>query len=640
MPEGKELERLVNNCMQRKGWTKERCQRYIAGGIWGADFTSPTATDVHIPAGLKVGNRRKVSANQNVFTVTSVPVFKAGNHKGQNFTIDDIDEIVTNTNALLNSHLHEPPIKLGHNEEQKLLKNDGLPAGGYVDKIYRIGDQIFVDIGDVPKKVKELIDKRAYSKISAEIYNEFKHPTTGENIGKVLRAVALLGGDVPAIKGLGDIQALYNSEASFTFATFSEKDLQEVNKMERIWTLKDVEKMSPCCVEVVKKYMEEKKKDSITVDEYAEILTKERLSKFVDGAGNPNPECPPDFKWDVTVGRCIPESVTTDNAGKEEERKVCPKGMKWDEASQKCVPAMGEGNPDGQKPDETKPPEAKPDEAKSGQPPKEEGIAEYKDLLKKEPKDWKPEEVAPMIEKYKALPKEKQDELGKMVKADGFPDDLKPPKGWFDQCVSSVSGTADNPEALCGWIYHHAMTPERKQEIEATRQKEDTTKVDADKVEQEKKYAELQEKIKQLQKEKLKKMTEDLKIQNRGILIPALDKYIDKFSEVLEGVDSIVKFDDKELNARELFFTMLSELVKGKSVILQELLKSTAKDDEKFSEEVTDEEKDKIVKKYSEKGEEVKNIELHILAERIEKKEKIPYREALILANKFMTGGK
>lgn len=34
-------------------------------------------------------------------------------------------------------------------------------------------------------------------------------------------------------------------------------------------------------------------------------------------------------------------------------------------------------------------------------------------------------------------------------------EDERPPEAWFNNCVSSVSGDADDPEALCNWIWHH-----------------------------------------------------------------------------------------------------------------------------------------------------------------------------------------
>lgn len=47
----------------------------------------------------------------------------------------------------------------------------------------------------------------------------------------------------------------------------------------------------------------------------------------------------------------------------------------------------------------------------------------------------------------------------------------RPPKGWWDDCVKTMSGNPDitDPDKICGWIYHQHMSPERRAEIEKTR---------------------------------------------------------------------------------------------------------------------------------------------------------------------------
>jgi hypothetical protein len=58
--------------------------------------------------------------------------------------------------------------------------------------------------------------------------------------------------------------------------------------------------------------------------------------------------------------------------------------------------------------------------------------------------------------------------------------DERPPKAWFDNCVSAVSQKegVDDPEALCGWIWYHgggqdeeAAIPDTEDAIEAVRAK-------------------------------------------------------------------------------------------------------------------------------------------------------------------------
>lgn len=108
-----------------------------------------------------------------------------------------------------------PPALLGH-DEQDLLKNSGLPAAAWVHAVRVVpaptkqdpqGAKLQVKFGDAPASVCRLINRRAYRKTSAEIYDE--PPGDCKNVpgvkGKVLRAVALLGGEQPRIKRLEDI---------------------------------------------------------------------------------------------------------------------------------------------------------------------------------------------------------------------------------------------------------------------------------------------------------------------------------------------------------------------------------------------------------------------------------------------------
>ena len=104
----------------------------------------------------------------------------------------------------------KPPIKLGHDEGQPLLKIEGLPAGGWITKLSRIGDKLVADIVDVPNKIARIVKNRGYKRISSEIYTNLEH--NGERHGKVLKAIAFLGGDIPEVKSLDDMVAQYDDK--------------------------------------------------------------------------------------------------------------------------------------------------------------------------------------------------------------------------------------------------------------------------------------------------------------------------------------------------------------------------------------------------------------------------------------------
>jgi len=80
----------------------------------------------------------------------------------------------------------------------------------------------------------------------------------------------------------------------------------------------------------------------------------------------------------------------------------------------------------------------------------------------------------------------------------------------------------------------------------------------------------------------------------------------------------------------------LKDIVESKMVKFGEIAKTPKEDYEDI--EITETEKEQYVKKYSEirPGIDVKNIELAILAEKIEQTEKIPYKEALVKAYEIL----
>ncbi|MHA1866623.1 MAG: hypothetical protein ACTSXD_00995, partial [Candidatus Heimdallarchaeaceae archaeon] len=94
--------------------------------------------------------------------------------------------------------------------EQVILQQDGLPAAGWITNLRREKDKLLADIKGIPKKIYELIKRKAYGRFSAEIYWNLKD--NGKNYRRVLKAVALLGGDTPAVTTLDDFIDLYELE--------------------------------------------------------------------------------------------------------------------------------------------------------------------------------------------------------------------------------------------------------------------------------------------------------------------------------------------------------------------------------------------------------------------------------------------
>lgn len=141
----------------------------------------------------------------DMHTVRGVEIFSTGMWNGKqitNETLDLIADAFSQTKAVIKPHL-----KLGHDEDQKLLQSDGLPAAGWVENVRKVGSKLIADFVDIPKKVYQLIKNNAYRKVSCEIYNNIE--IDGQTYPKLLGAVALLGADMPGVLNLNDILSMY-----------------------------------------------------------------------------------------------------------------------------------------------------------------------------------------------------------------------------------------------------------------------------------------------------------------------------------------------------------------------------------------------------------------------------------------------
>tara|TARA_R110001599_G_scaffold109651_1_gene273346 strand:- start:20 stop:844 length:825 start_codon:yes stop_codon:yes gene_type:complete len=102
---------------------------------------------------------------------------------------------------------------------------DGAPALGYVDKIYVEGSKLLANFVSLPKKVYEAIKRGNYKRVSSEIYWNYK--SNGMTLDRVLKAVALLGSEIPAVTNLESISGLYNKDAEFKYYLEKEKEIMD-----------------------------------------------------------------------------------------------------------------------------------------------------------------------------------------------------------------------------------------------------------------------------------------------------------------------------------------------------------------------------------------------------------------------------
>jgi hypothetical protein len=168
------------------------------------------------------------------YNITGVEIFSSGVWNGDEYSLEDLQGMVEAFEK--NKVAVRPFLKLGHDDDQKLIQNDGLPAAGWIDRLYILGEKLVADFSSIPKKIFDLISNKAYRKVSSEIYWNVQ---IGEQYYKhMLGAVALLGADTPAVMNLNDILGLYtkvNSEDKRSYEiNFTFKKETTVDEIEQI----------------------------------------------------------------------------------------------------------------------------------------------------------------------------------------------------------------------------------------------------------------------------------------------------------------------------------------------------------------------------------------------------------------------
>lgn len=166
------------------------------------------------------------------FDINGVEIFECGTHRGVEYKDEDLQLMADNYDMLKDKV--KPPVKLGHNEDQSILQADGLPSAGWVTNLKKVGSKLIADFKSVPRAVKDIIDAGGYNRVSSEIYNTFKD-SDGSSYSNVLRAVALLGADVPQVKTLKDLVAMYgenDTSENISVFTYERSEVMEEKKEE------------------------------------------------------------------------------------------------------------------------------------------------------------------------------------------------------------------------------------------------------------------------------------------------------------------------------------------------------------------------------------------------------------------------
>lgn len=153
--------------------------------------------------------------------IDGVEIFATGRHRGSeivNITTDDLAHMVNSFNELTTSiEGFRPVLKLGHDDVQKFFgAHKGAPNLGFIEKIWVEGSKLLANFTNVPDALVDLIKMRRFNSVSIEMFP--KTVFNGKEFKNVLVAVALLGAELPAVKGLKELAAtLFTEEADPVF---------------------------------------------------------------------------------------------------------------------------------------------------------------------------------------------------------------------------------------------------------------------------------------------------------------------------------------------------------------------------------------------------------------------------------------
>jgi hypothetical protein len=140
--------------------------------------------------------------------LVGVDIFQTGKWNGDPYSTDDLDQMVLAFGSLP----YKVPLKFGHTEAQRWFgQEDGAPALGWVDSLRRVGQKLVADIVGVPDAIVSLISQGNYRNKSAEIYWNYVDPA-GKRWPRALKAVSLLGADIPAVTTLEDLARVLMSD--------------------------------------------------------------------------------------------------------------------------------------------------------------------------------------------------------------------------------------------------------------------------------------------------------------------------------------------------------------------------------------------------------------------------------------------
>ena len=190
------------------------------------------------------------AAREYTSAIKGVEIFKTGTHNGDEYTEQDLDAMVGAFGKLD----FKPALKVGHTKDAP-----GAPAYGWVQNLRREGQKLLADFTDMHDSVVDALRKRSYDRVSSEIYFNLKR--AGQTFPRALKAVALLGAEVPAVAGLTPMHKMqFAAPGEFDSLAEHEQELQIADRAL-------LESMSTRLTELATIINEQKELDTMTIKE-------------------------------------------------------------------------------------------------------------------------------------------------------------------------------------------------------------------------------------------------------------------------------------------------------------------------------------------------------------------------------------
>ena len=213
--------------------------------------------------------------------LNGIEIFGAGKHNGDDYSEADLDEMVRAFGELD----FKPPLKAGHSKD-----TPGMPALGWVENVRRSGSKLVADFVDLPKLVYDAIKDKRYNTVSAEVYWNLERG--GKAFKRALKAVALLGAEIPAVANLRPLHEMF-TDANAEVRTgeevklyAEEKKVEDSLNKEYEMTEQEMKALSDRIDAAEKATAEEKAKREVLEKQFAEAEAKAKAVSVIKEEGD------------------------------------------------------------------------------------------------------------------------------------------------------------------------------------------------------------------------------------------------------------------------------------------------------------------------------------------------------------------